>query len=77
MATKDTPERELGRRFAEPFGSQAWHADGTPYSDEDYRRAGLAVPTPKQLAAWAKLDAEREQAKREGRPLPLFLGHRP
>lgn len=77
MATKDTPESELGRRFAEPFGSQAWHPDGTPFSDADYRRAGLDVPTPEQREAWAKLEAEREKARREGRPLPLWPGHRP
>lgn len=41
----------LGRRFAEPFGTVAWHADGTPFTDEDYERAGMDVPTPEQLKA--------------------------
>ena len=64
MATKDTPERELGRRFAEPFISQMWHADGTPYSAEDYRRAGVDPPTPEQLEAWAREDAEDARRKK-------------
>ncbi len=64
MATRDTPERELGRRFAEPFGLLAWHPDGTPYSDEDYRRAGLDVPTPEQLAAWDRDDAADARRKK-------------
>ncbi len=32
------------RRFSEPFGSRAWHADGTPFTEEDYIRAGMEVP---------------------------------
>ena len=42
---------------------QAWRADGTPYEDEDYRRAGLPVPTPEQLALWA---AQEEEDARDG-----------
>ena len=41
----------LGGRFAEPFGTVAWHADGTPFTDEDYGRAGMDIPTPEQLKA--------------------------
>ena len=32
------------RRFNEPFGTHVWHADGTPYAEEDYIRAGMEVP---------------------------------
>lgn len=35
---------------------QAWHEDGTPYSPEDYRKAGMPVPTPEQIAHWAEMD---------------------
>ena len=50
-------------RFTDPIIGLAWHADGTPFSDEDYRRAGLYVPTAEQLAAWEKVDAERARAR--------------
>ena len=73
----DSGDYRFGERFVDSYFGPAWHADGTPYSDEDYRRAGMDVPTPEQKAAWAKLDAEQEQARREGRPIPLWLGHRP
>lgn len=43
--------RGLAGRFAEPFGTVAWHADGTPFTDEDYERAGMDIPTPEQLKA--------------------------
>ena len=49
-------------RFLEPFGSRAWHADGSPFSAADYRAAGLDVPTPEQQARWAELD---EQLRRQ------------
>ena len=39
---------------------RCWHADGTPFSDQDCRNANLPVPTPYQLALWARADAERE-----------------
>ena len=32
------------------------HPDGTPFSDADYRKAGMPVPTPKQRAHWAEMD---------------------
>lgn len=32
------------RRFSEPFGTHVWHADGTPYTEEDYIRANMEVP---------------------------------
>ena len=60
---KRIPGRK-GERFTDPIVGRAWHADGTPYSDEDYRRAGLYVPTAEQLAAWEKADAERARARR-------------
>ena len=53
-----------GSRFNDPIVGRAWHADGTPFSDEDYRRAGLYVPSAEQLAAWEKEDAERARARR-------------
>ena len=51
-------------RFNDPIVGRAWHADGTPFSDDDYRRAGLYVPTAEQLAAWEKADAEPARARR-------------
>ena len=53
-----------GSRFTDTFIGRAWHADGTPFNDDDYRRAGLYVPTAEQLAAWEKADAERARARR-------------
>lgn len=43
---------------------RVWRKDGTPYSPEDYRRANLPVPTPKQLALWAEQDQERTREPR-------------
>ncbi len=51
-----------GERFGTPFGARAWHPDGTPFSPDDYRAAGLEVPTPEQQAVWARQDREREPA---------------
>ena len=51
-------------RFTDPIVGRAWLADGTPFSEEDYRRAGLYVPSAEQLAAWEKEDAERARARR-------------
>ena len=39
--------------------SQGWHPDGRPFTAQDYRDAGLPVPTLRQLALWAKADAQR------------------
>ena len=46
----EKPERP-GRRFGEPLFTVAWHADGTPFTDDDYERAGMEIPTPEQLKA--------------------------
>ena len=40
-----------GRRFAEPFASFVWHPDGTAFSAQDYRDAGMTPPTQRQLRA--------------------------
>ena len=47
LKRKDAP----GRRFGEPLGTVAWHADGRPFTDKDYERAGMAIPTREQLRA--------------------------
>ena len=49
----------LGERFAAPFGSRLWHADGTPFTDAEYRAAGFDPPTPEQQAEFARRDRER------------------
>ncbi len=43
-----TPEEmEAARgRFSEPSISYLWHADGTPFSDEEYRERGIEPPPP-------------------------------
>ena len=69
---KQNPEPRSSR-FTDPIIGLAWHADGTPYSDEDYRRAGVYVPTAEQRAAWENADAERARARRRnetGEDLP-------
>lgn len=43
-----------------------WRSDGTPCTAEEYRRAGLPVPTAKQLLQWAE-DDQRQQAERNSR----------
>ena len=64
---REVPEG-LGRRFAEPFGTVAWRADGTPFTEEDYERAGMDVPTPEQLkAAGIDFDRQAESATFETR----------
>lgn len=50
MAQDDIKNRQ------DSAGMQCWHPDGTPFSDADYRRAGMHVPTPEQLAHWAETD---------------------
>ena len=50
MAPRDSKNRQ------EPAAFQCWHPDGTPYSDADYRKAGMPVPTPEQIAHWAEMD---------------------
>ena len=45
-------KNELGRRFAEPFGSLLWHADGTPFTPQEYRDAGFKPPTQRMLRAY-------------------------
>ena len=32
------------RRLSGPFGTHAWHADRTPYTEEDYIGANMEVP---------------------------------
>ncbi len=44
------------RNRQEPAAFQCWHPDGTPYSPADYRKAGMPVPTPEQIAHWAEMD---------------------
>ena len=44
------------RNRQDPAAFQCWHPDGTPFSDADYRRANIPVPTPEQLAHWAEMD---------------------
>ena len=44
------------RNRQDTAGFQCWHPDGTPFSDADYRRANLPVPTPEQLAHWAETE---------------------
>lgn len=39
-----------------PKTFEAWHPDGTPFSDADYRKAGMPVPTPEHRAHWARMD---------------------
>ena len=50
MAPQDIKNRQ------QPAAFQCWHPDGTPYSPEDYRKAGMPVPTPEQIAHWAEMD---------------------
>ena len=55
-----TPEPSCSR-WDEPFPfGRAWHADGTPFSVEDYRKAGLHVPTDDQFALLAEQDRLRQ-----------------
>ena len=54
-----SPHINRGEKMADPIIGRAWHPDGTPFKDADYRNAGLYVPTNEQLAAWAKEDLER------------------
>ncbi len=45
-ATEEEIQRKkhFYRRISEPLQPRVWRADGTPYSEEDYIRSGLAVP---------------------------------
>lgn len=46
---QDLYKREGGKVF------EVWHPDGTPFSDADYRMAGMPVPTPENRAHWAEI----------------------
>lgn len=45
-ATEEEIQRKkhFYRRISEPMQPRIWHADGTPYTEEEYIRAGMAVP---------------------------------
>ena len=50
-------------RFLGPvFVGPVYHSAGTPFSADDYLRAGHQVPTPEQLELWA--DREKVPAPR-------------
>ena len=44
------------RNRQDTAGFQCWRPDGTPFTNADYRRANLPVPTPEQLAHWAETE---------------------
>ena len=43
-----TPEQRAAarERFSSPIISHLWHADGTPFTDEEYRERGIEPPPP-------------------------------
>ncbi len=50
-------EREAtGERFTDNPFSYLWHADGTPYTDEEYLTRGIEPPTPGEQNALIILD---------------------
>ena len=55
--------------------TRARHADGTPFSPDAYRRPGMDVPTPAQLALLARADCENA-AEEEAQRRRLRLIHR-
>ncbi len=57
--------KKPGNKYSDPIIGRAWHADGTPFTPKDYREAGLYVPTPSQLALWAKADSQRAAERRD------------
>ena len=40
----------------DPAAFQCWHPDGRPFTDADYEKANLPVPTLEQLAHWAETE---------------------
>ncbi len=53
-------------RFLGPvFVGPVYHPAGTPFSADDYLRAGHQVPTPEQLELWAA--REKVRARRQDR----------
>ena len=48
-----------GSRFTAPFISRMWHSDGTPFTDAEYRAAGVTPPTKEQQAEFAERDQSR------------------
>ena len=58
MSESDQPQKDMstGARFRRPFISRMWHADGTPFTNAEYRAAGVKPPTPEQQAAFAERD---------------------
>ena len=60
MASKrKKKEYQPGERFGAPFVSRMWHADGTPFTDDEYRAAGMKPPTAQQQRTFAERDKVR------------------
>ncbi len=49
----------------DPAAFQCWHPDGRPFTDADYEKANLPVPTREQLAHWAETERWIADLKRE------------
>ena len=43
-------------KFTTSAVGPAWHPDGTPFTQEDYKAVGMIVPTKEQIQRW--LDRE-------------------
>ena len=59
----DFKYKRSGKRFAQPFGSRAWHADGTPFTRDDYVRVGMIPPTEEELEIYEERDKEGKSPK--------------
>ena len=52
----------IGERMVAPWGQFVWHADCTPFTDQDYRNVGLEPPTPEQIQDYLTNNVARYEA---------------
>lgn len=61
-APEDRRKAAARERLGGEFISRVWHADGTPYTDDEYEDAGMKPPTPEQHT-WFNLSWEEKMER--------------
>lgn len=55
-------------RITSPAFTRIWHPDGTEYTDEEYKEAGMEPPNPDgkiDLKQWVRFDNEEDNEEEE------------
>ena len=56
MVKKMTARKRLQQKFEGPFISRMWHADGSPFTNAEYKAAGVKPPTRAQQKKFAEAE---------------------